>query len=85
MEISSTFKRDTGGLRYAKRKLCEYIFVERETGKIWQWSTDRFKPEKIADLRGYPHMANCEALSVDEYEKMCDKIESERYDTGRNQ
>lgn len=83
--MEKTFKRDTGGIRYARRKLCEYVFVDMTTGQIWQWSTDRFKPEKIADLRGYPHMSNCEAMSVAEYEEMCDKIESERYDTGRNQ
>lgn len=83
--MEKTFKRDTGGIRYARRKLCEYIFVDMTTGQIWQWSTYRFKSEKIADLRSYPHMANCEAMSVDEYEKLCDKIDSERYDTGRNQ
>lgn len=34
--MKKTFKRDAGGLGYAKRKLCNYVFVDMETGQIWQ-------------------------------------------------
>lgn len=84
MAVAITFKRDTSGVNYAKRNYCNHIFVDMTTGTIWQWSSNKFTRENIKDLHGYPHLQNCVAMSVKEYEEMCDKIESKQYDTAGN-
>jgi len=68
-KISPKAVFDRSGWEFAHRKDVNAVLFDVNTGKIWQF-LNQIRGAKVDDLKQYPHMKNCEAVSTMEYYKL---------------
>jgi len=66
-------ERDVKGLAYAVRNNCHYLFVDMDTGKIWQFGLGVDSVRNWDELNAIPHMSNCKKMPIGEYKRLTRK------------